>query len=382
MQRERSEETYWGSAVSSAGKEARVPMSLRPAPIGPVPEATARVARAAFPKGNAYLRLRDQLGTSYTDADFAPLFPRRGQAAEAPWRLALVTVFQFAEGLSDRQAAAAVRGRLDWKYALGLPLEDPGFDYSVLSEFRTRLLAGGAAAKVLDVLLARCQAAGLVRARGRHRTDSTHVLAAVRALNRLQLVGETLRAALNALAVAAPAWLHPHLRPEWAERYGPRLEEYRLPKDRGARQGLAAALGADGYQVLTAVYAPAAPGWLRELPAVETLRRVWVRQYHYQAPAPPAEPGLTVGGGRVRLRTTAAAPAPAGLIHSPYDPEARYSTKRAFAWVGYKVHVTETCGAPRPHLITQVETAPATESDVAALAPVHQALAAKALLSA
>ena len=135
-------------------------MSLRPDPIGPIPAATARVARAAFPKGNAYLRLRDQFGTIYSDADFAALFPRRGQAAEAPWRLALVTVFQFAEGLSDRQAADAVRGRLDWKYALGLPLEDPGFDYSVLSEFRSRLLAGDAAARLLDVLLARCQAAG------------------------------------------------------------------------------------------------------------------------------------------------------------------------------------------------------------------------------
>ena len=255
-------------------------MSLRPAPIGPVPEATARVARAAFPKGSAYLRLRDTLGTIYTDADFAALFPRRGQAAEAPWRLALVTVFQFAEGLSDRPAADAVRGRLDWKYALGLPLEDPGFDYSVLSEFRDRLLAGGAAAKVLDVLLDRCQAAGLVRARGRQRTDSTHVLAAVRALNRVQLVGETVRAALNALAVAAPEWLRPHLRPEWAGRYGPRLEAYRLPKERAARHALAETIGADGFQVLAAVYAPAAPTWLREVAAVETLRRVWVQQFY------------------------------------------------------------------------------------------------------
>lgn len=94
-------------------------MSLRPDVIGPVPEATARVARAAFPRGNAYLRLRDTLGTLYTDEAFVALFPRRGQPAEVPWRLALVTVFQFAEGLSDRQAADAVRGRLDWKYALG-----------------------------------------------------------------------------------------------------------------------------------------------------------------------------------------------------------------------------------------------------------------------
>ena len=169
-------------------------MSLRPEALGPVPEVTARVARAAFPKGNAYLRLRDTLGTIDTAAEFAARFPGRGQAAAAPWRLALVTAFQFAEGLADRQAADAVRGRLDRKCALGLPLEDPGFDYSVLSEFRDRLLAGSAEATLLDVLLERCRAAGLVRARGRQRTDSTRVLAAVRALNRLGPVGETVRA--------------------------------------------------------------------------------------------------------------------------------------------------------------------------------------------
>jgi transposase len=98
-------------------------MSLRPEPIGPVPEETARVARAAFPRGSIWLRLRDELGTVYQDEAFAPLFPTHGRPAEAPWRLALVTVLQFAEGLSDRQAAEAVRARLDRKYLLGLELE-------------------------------------------------------------------------------------------------------------------------------------------------------------------------------------------------------------------------------------------------------------------
>src|SRR5207247_5929599 len=130
-------------------------MSLHPEPIGPVPEETARVARAAFRRGNPYLQLRDALGSIYADEDFTDLFPRRGQAAEAPWRLALVTVLQFAEGLPDRQAAEAVRSRIDWKYVLGLELSDPGFDYSVLSEFRARLLAGSAEERLLDVLLER-----------------------------------------------------------------------------------------------------------------------------------------------------------------------------------------------------------------------------------
>ena len=93
-------------------------MSLQPQGVSPVPEETARVARAAFPKGNVYMQMRDALGTIYEDQAFAHLFPNNGQPAEAPWRLALVTVMQFAEGLSDRQAADAVRSRLDWKYAL------------------------------------------------------------------------------------------------------------------------------------------------------------------------------------------------------------------------------------------------------------------------
>ena len=117
-------------------------MSMHPRAIGPIPEETARVARAAFPRGNPYLTLRDQLGSLYDDQDFAVLFSKRGRPAEAPWQLALICVFQFMEGLSDRQAAEAVRSRIDWKYALGLDLADPGFDYSVLSKFRARLTQG------------------------------------------------------------------------------------------------------------------------------------------------------------------------------------------------------------------------------------------------
>lgn len=156
-------------------------MSLHPTPIGPVPKTTERVARAAFPKGNAWLRLRDELGPIFTDALFAPLFPPQGQPAEAPWRLALVTLLQYAEGLSDLQAANAVRGRLDWKYLLGLELTDAGFDSSVLSEFRTRLVRGGAEEQLLGALLRCCKARKLLVERGRQRTDSTHVLARIRA---------------------------------------------------------------------------------------------------------------------------------------------------------------------------------------------------------
>src|SRR5579883_77426 len=139
-------------------------MSLHPQAVPPVPQSTARAARAAFRRGNVYMRMRDEFGALYTDESFAPLFPTRGQSAEAPWRLALVTIMQFAEGLSDRQAADAVRGRIDWKYSLSLELDDAGFDASVLSEFRTRLVSGSLEQQMLDLLLEHFQARGLLKA--------------------------------------------------------------------------------------------------------------------------------------------------------------------------------------------------------------------------
>lgn len=257
-------------------------MSLKPQTIPPVPETTATVARAAFPKGTAVLRLRDELGTIYQDELFATLYPERGQPAAAPWRLALISVLQFLEDLPDRQAADAVRGRIDWKYALSLDLTDPGFDFSVLSEFRDRLVAGEQEMLLLETLLVRLKEAGLVKPGGRQRSDSTHVLAAIRGLNRLETVGETLRAALNSLAEAAPAWLTEQIAPDWFERYGRRVEEYRLPKGETARTALAERIGRDGHQILAAVYAPGAPTGLHALPAVQALRRTWVHQFYVE----------------------------------------------------------------------------------------------------
>jgi transposase len=319
------------------------------------------------PNGNVCLQLRDALGLFFEDAAFAPLFAARGRAAEAPWRLALICVLQFVEGLSDRQAAEAVRTRIDWKYLLALELTDRGFDFSVLSEFRDRLIAGGAEQQLLDTLLAHCKARGWLKARGPQRTDSTHVLGAIRTLNRLETVGETLRAALNALAAAHPEWVRAQVTPEWFDRYSLRVEEYRLPKGKATREQYAAQIGADGRQLLAAVYAPTAPPWLREVPAVEVLRQVWVQQY-------------VVIGGQIRLRTAAELPPAGARIESPYDPDVRYGNKRSATWSGYKVHVTETCAPDEAHLITQVETTPAPIADADLAGPIQEALAAKELL--
>jgi transposase len=297
------------------------------------------------------------------------LFARRGRPAEAPWRLALVTVMQFAEGLSDRQAAEAVRARIDWKYALGLELTDPGFDFSVLSEFRVRLIDGSAEQQLLERLLTVCREHGWLRARGRQRTDSTHVLGALRVLNRLERVAETLRAALNALAAAAPDWLRSIAPPEWHERYDRRIEDYRLPRGREARLAYAATVGADGERLLEALTAPNAPEMLAQLPAVDVLRRIWSAEF-------------IVVEGQLRLRDPKELPAAADQIETPYEPEARYATKRELHWVGYKVHLTETCDNEFPHLLTHVETTVAPASDMHQLDVIHQGLAESELLPA
>ncbi|MBI3965320.1 MAG: transposase, partial [Chloroflexi bacterium] len=242
-----------------------------------------RVAQAAFPKGNRYTRMRDALGVLFTDEQFAALFASRGQPAAAPARLALITIRQFAEGLADRQAAEAVRSRIDWKYALSLELTDAGCAASVLSEVRDRLIAGHAEAVLFETMVARLREAGLLKARGRQRTDSTHVFAAVRILNRLECVGETLRRALNTLAVVAPDWLQEWVPTAWFERSGRRFEEYRRPAGRAERYALAATIGQDGVQLLALLDDPATPPWLANVPAVDVLRRVWQQQYRVEA---------------------------------------------------------------------------------------------------
>ena len=339
-------------------------MSLQPSPIAPVPEETARVARAAFPKGNRYLEIRDVLGTIYTDEMFADLFSHRGQPTEAPWRLALVTVFQFLEGLSDRQAADAVRGRIDWKYALGLELSDAGFDASILSEFRSRLVAHQASGRLLEVLVERLNEGGWIKARGKQRTDSTHVLGAVRLLNRLELVGETLRAALEEVATIAPDWLKSWVPQPWFERYGRRVEEGRLPKGEKERQQYAQQVGADGAQLLAKSGEEDTPAVVRELAALKELRVVWQQQYEQQE-------------GSLRLRNKDDLPPSAQRHDSPYDPEVRYSTKRDMHWIGYKVHLTETCEPEQVEVITHVETSYAPVADVEQVATIHEALCAK-----
>jgi transposase len=347
-------------------------MALQPHPLPPVPETTAAAVQAAFPKGNLYIDLRTEFGSLYDDQLFVDLYPLHGRPVEVrPWRLALIVVMQYIEGLTDRQAADAVRRGMDWKYALSLDLHDPGFDFTLLHDFRQRLLAHEAAQRLLDTFLTVCKARGWIKTRGTQRTDSTHVLAAIRTLHRLECVLEAMHWALNQLSDIAPDWVQQHVRQEWYPRYGLRSEQARLPKEASKREALARQVGVDGYQLLDTVWAVDSGASLRALPALEALRQIWLQQY-YRCTAPGCE--------TLRWRTTDEQPPAAVRITSPYDLEARYCTKRDTQWVGYKLHLTETCEPEHPDLILQVLTTPSTTPDCTMGPPIVQDLAARDLL--
>jgi transposase len=343
-------------------------MSLTASIIEPVPDQTARIARAAFPKGNLYLSMRDEFGTLFEDADFVELFSRRGYPAVTPWRLALITIMQFLENLSDRQTAEAVRSRIDWKYLLGLELTDCGFDHSVLSGFRSRLVGGEKQTLLLERLLDRFREKKLLKVRGNQRTDSTHVLAAIRVMNRLELVTETMRAALNEITASAPEWLAKAALPEWFRRYAARAEQSRMPRTDPARETYARQVGRDGFYLLK-LLGDQQPDLLK-LEQVAILERVWQRHYTRHE------------DGEVNWVANAELTKAATAIESPYDTEARFSTKRNLSWTGYKVHLSETCDEQLPRLITNVHTTVATTQDVSCTDDIQKSMQAKNLLPA
>ncbi|WP_371214386.1 IS1182 family transposase [Streptomyces sp. AD55] len=360
-----------------------------------MPELTAQVARAVAARGPYPLamRVRDELGELFADAEFAEAFGTRGRPGWSPGQLALVTVLQFAENPTDRAAAHRVRYGMDLKYALGLELDDPGFDASVLSEFRARLVEHGLEEKGLDLLLTALKDRCLVKAGGKQRTDSTRVLAAVRDLNRLELAGETLRAALEALACAAPDWLAKAVPVrEWAERYDPRIHSWHPPASEAKRAEMALVYGRDGFTLLEAVHAPHAPAWLRELSALQVLRTVWLQNYH-----------RTMTGTAVEVKRRESGDLPPGRLRlaSPYDTDARYGLKQGSWWTGYKIHISESCDdtaddlervtdcgtvpadvEPPPRIITNIATTDATVTDAEMTEPIHHMLAARDLLPA
>ncbi len=321
-----------------------------------------------FQKVIFIFRFAQEIGALFHDEDFADLFPTRGQPAYAPWRLALITIFQFIENLSDRAASDAVRARIDWKYALSLELDNSGFDSTVLCEFRTRLVAGKAENSLFDKLLDWCRERKMLKVRGRQRTDSTHVLAFVRGINRLECVLESMRYALNSIARESPEWLNQMFQEEWLFRYYSRAGNIRVPSSKTGRQEFAETVGRDAHALLDAVYHWSDLLFDKKIDAIEILRRILVQQFYVD------EKG-------VHWRTEAEGIPPSIIfINSPYDLEAHYGKKRGFQWTGYKVYLTETCDEEFPHLITNVETSAAPVADFDLTELIHQSLDRQQLL--
>jgi transposase len=376
-------------------------MSLKPVPLPEPDPLIAEAVRESWPRpGDQPLAvaIRDRLGSGWLkDEDFAPAFGARGRPGYSPLILALVTVLQYAEDLTDRETVLQAKSRVDWKYLLGLPLAGAVFDRTVLSEFRTKVAEAGIERVVLDALLERLKEEGLIKAGGKQRTDSTGVTAAVAALNRLELAGESVRAAIEALAAAHPAWTKSVLDGSWMRRYGTPVTSWRPPMTQKKRDELAIAYAEDGYKLLKAVNDPVSPHWLREIPAVQVLRTVLLQNYLITV----NDDGTEV----VRRREKSVREGGDGLppgdtrVASPYDTDARWGVKRDEFWLGYKLHITETCddrppcscggrcrkgcgAAALPNLITDVATTPATVTDNAMTSVIDDRLAARELTPA
>jgi transposase len=337
-------------------------MSMKRAEMDPMPEETQRLAWQLYPKGTIYMQLHDALGPIFSDEPFRAFFAKRGRAGHAPWRLAMVTVMQAMEGLTDTQAALNAHLRIDWRYALHLPLDSSGFDYTILSDFRERLLAGHGERLLLDAVVQVAREHEWLDAGGKQRTDSTMVVASVRALSSLESVGESLRATLNALAEHEPDWLLEHMDPEWFERYVHRFELARYPKSEEQRHRLRQQVGEDVQRLMRELHQEESPKKLLELEEVQLLQRVFAQHYEQE-------------GEQVRWRDGPSVSNEERVV-SPYDPDARSSRKRDKTWLGYKGHFTETCDQDpaRPHLIVNVETTVATTQDAEMLAVVQQHL--------
>lgn len=333
-------------------------MSLKVQPPWPMPCETAAVGKALLKADSAYRLIGDQLFGQFSEQDYADLYSLEGKPGISPVILAFVTVFQFMEKLPDRQAAESLRMRIDWKYALHLPLTYEGFDFSVLSEFRDRLIEHEAEGRVFETLVQAFRAMGLIKARGKQRTDSIAMLTKVRRLSRLELVVETLRLVVGALVKADREWSEEIIPPSWEGRYGERFVMQRYSEKEW--QDYETHIGEDGQWLLTRLERGGAPADLKGLPEVQVLRTVWAQQFR-EAQGKMVYQELKKYDGHTQIQT-------------PHDPEARYSRKRRAEWVGDKVQLTETDDAGYPHLITDIVGTGSNLTDYEELSPIQQRL--------
>jgi len=333
-------------------------MCLKVQPPWPMPAETAAVGKAILKEDSAYRLIGDKLFDRYSEQDYADLYSPEGKPGISPVILAFVSVFQFMERLPDRQAAESVRMRMDWKYALHLPLAYEGFDYSVLSEFRDRLLAHEAEGRVFEQLVQEFRSMGLIKERGKQRTDSIAMLMKVRHLSRLELVVETLRLAVGAILKTDREWGEGLIPPSWEERYGERFVLQRHTKEEWAEHDQH--VGSDGEWLIKRLAGEGAPAEIKSLAEVQVLKTVWAQQFR-EAEGKIIYQAGTHYDGHTQIQT-------------PHDPQARYSRKRIQEWVGGKVQVTETDDEGYPHLITDIAGTCSSKTDYESLSDIQTRL--------
>jgi IS5 family transposase len=339
-------------------------MSLKWALSREVPSDTAAIGHVVLKADNVYRQIGDRFDELFPpESEFAFMYEVTGRGAISPLLAALVTVFQMMEKVADRAAAEFVASRIDWKYALHLPLGYAGFHWTDLLAFRTRLREHDQERLLFDRILVKLREQGLIKTRGKMRTDSTHVLAVIERLSQLELVCESIRLALQAVTECLPDWVETTLPPSLEERYSQRQSEYGLSQAQVRKQLVQA--GQEGFWFL-AQLERSAPDAVRQLPEVVTLRTVLEQQFPQGPSEPPAE----------------RRPTGQGVIESPHEPEARFSAKRGKGWIGYKVQVTETCDVDHPHLIVDLEPTSALDNDAPQLGHIQDRLQARDLLPA
>jgi len=312
-----------------------------------MPEGTGRIGKILLEENDPYRLIGDRIFEKLKEEEFADLYASEGKPGYSPVILAFVSVFQFMERLADRQAAQALRMRLDWKYALHMPLEDAGFDFSVLSEFRDRLIEGQAEKRVFEKLVEEIRAMGLIKERGKQRSDSIAMLVKVRRLSRIEMVVETLRLAVVGLVTAQREWCEEIIPPSWEEKYGERFVRQRYSEKEW--QEYETNIGNDGEWLLKRLTEGGAPAGLKDLPEVQILKTVWAQQFREET-GQMVYKDLKKYDGHTQIQT-------------PHDPEARYSRKRNFEWLGDKVQVTETEDEGFPHIITDMVATDSNQTD-------------------
>jgi transposase len=323
-----------------------------------MPEETGRIGAILLDKKSTYRLIGERLFGQLNEAEFADLYPAEGQPGLSPVILAYVTAFQFMEKIPDRQAAESMRMRIDWKYALHLSLEYEGFNFSVLSEFRDRLIRGEADGRVFEKLVEQIRAMGLIKERGKQRTDSIAMLTKVRNLSRLELVVETLRLTVGALVNTDHEWSGKVLPPSWEDKYGERFVMQRYSEKEWKEYE--ANVGNDGRWLLKRLEEESVPAEFRDLEAVRILKTVWEQQFQEEA-GQMVYKDLKKYDGHTQIQT-------------PHDPEARYSKKRHSKWVGDKVQVTETDDEGYPHIITDIAGTGSNQTDYQELPTIQERL--------